>query len=60
MGLLDLNRILLNEGLLDTIKIAWNIAVNPSLRQRILQNSKQIIWVTSFLLVINRRNAPKG
>ncbi|BAZ44939.1 hypothetical protein NIES4102_19560 [Chondrocystis sp. NIES-4102] len=37
MGLLNFNQMLQDEGLLGTIKIAWNVAVNPNLRQRILQ-----------------------
>lgn len=37
MGLLSLNQILQDEGLFGTIKIAWNVVVNPNLRQRILQ-----------------------
>ena len=37
MGLLSLGQMVRDEGLLGMIKIAWNIGINPNLRQRILQ-----------------------
>lgn len=37
MGLLNLGQIIKDEGLLATVKIAWNIATKPSLRQRLFQ-----------------------
>ena len=37
MGLLNLDRVLRDEGFLGTVKIAWNILTNPHLRQRVLQ-----------------------
>ncbi|MGK7949148.1 MAG: cyclopropane-fatty-acyl-phospholipid synthase family protein [Xenococcaceae cyanobacterium] len=37
MGLLNLGQMLRDEGLLGTVKIAWNILINPNLRQRVLQ-----------------------
>ncbi len=37
MGLLCLGQMVRDEGLLGMVKIAWNIVINPNLRQRILQ-----------------------
>lgn len=37
MKLLNLGQIIRDEGLLRTVKIAWNILINPNLRHRILQ-----------------------
>jgi cyclopropane fatty-acyl-phospholipid synthase-like methyltransferase len=37
MKLLNLSQMIRDEGLLRTVKIAWNILTNPSLRHRILQ-----------------------
>jgi cyclopropane fatty-acyl-phospholipid synthase-like methyltransferase len=37
MKLLNLSQIVRDEGLLRTVKIAWNILTNPNLRHRILQ-----------------------
>lgn len=37
MGLLSLSQMVRDEGLFGTVKIAWNILVNPHLRQRVLQ-----------------------
>jgi cyclopropane fatty-acyl-phospholipid synthase-like methyltransferase len=37
MKLLNLSQIIRDEGLLRTVKIAWNILTNPNLRHRILQ-----------------------
>jgi cyclopropane fatty-acyl-phospholipid synthase-like methyltransferase len=37
MKLLNLSQIIRDEGLLRTVKIAWNILTNPDLRHRILQ-----------------------
>ena len=37
MGLLNLGQMLQDEGLWGTVKIAWNVVINPNLRQRILQ-----------------------
>lgn len=37
MGLLSLGQMVRDEGLLGTIKIAWNVLINPDLRQRVLQ-----------------------
>jgi cyclopropane fatty-acyl-phospholipid synthase-like methyltransferase len=37
MKLLNLSQIVRDEGLLRTVKIAWNILINPNLRHRILQ-----------------------
>jgi cyclopropane fatty-acyl-phospholipid synthase-like methyltransferase len=37
MKLLNLSQIVRDEGLLGTVRIAWNILTNPNLRNRILQ-----------------------
>jgi cyclopropane fatty-acyl-phospholipid synthase-like methyltransferase len=37
MGLLTLRQMIRDEGILRTIKIAWNILINPNLRQRVLK-----------------------
>ena len=37
MGLLNLRQMIQDEGLLGTIKIVWNVLINPNLRQRVLQ-----------------------
>jgi cyclopropane fatty-acyl-phospholipid synthase-like methyltransferase len=37
MKLLNLSQIIRDEGILRTVKIAWNILTNPDLRHRILQ-----------------------
>ncbi len=37
MGLLNLGQMVRDEGLLGTVKIAWNVLTNPNLRQRVLQ-----------------------
>ena len=37
MGLLSLGQMIRDEGILGTIKIVWNILINPNLRQRVLQ-----------------------
>ena len=37
MGLLSLGQMMRDEGLLGMVKIAWNIVINPNLRQRILK-----------------------
>ena len=36
MGLLNLRQMIADEGLLRTVKIAWNILTNPNLRHRVL------------------------
>ncbi|VEP14120.1 Methyltransferase type 11 [Hyella patelloides LEGE 07179] len=37
MGLLNLGQMVRDEGLLGTVKIAWNVLINTNLRQRVLQ-----------------------
>ncbi len=37
MGLLSLGQMVRDEGLIGTAKIAWNVLINPNLRQRVLQ-----------------------
>ena len=37
MGLLNIGQMMRDEGLLGTLKIAWNILIHPNLRQRVLQ-----------------------
>ncbi|MEG3437258.1 class I SAM-dependent methyltransferase [Pannus brasiliensis CCIBt3594] len=37
MGLLDPRTVLRDEGILDTLKIAWNLLARPDLRQRVLE-----------------------
>lgn len=37
MGLLDLDRMIRDEGLFGTVKIIWNVLTKPNLRHRILQ-----------------------
>lgn len=37
MGLLNLRQMIRDEGLLGTVKIAWNVLINPNLRHRVLQ-----------------------
>lgn len=37
MGLLRLDRLIQDEGLLNTLQIGWNVATNPNLRQRVLK-----------------------
>lgn len=37
MGLLTLRQMMRDEGILRTIKIGWNILINPNLRQRVLE-----------------------
>ncbi len=42
MGLLNLDRVLRDEGFLGTVKIAWNIVTHPHLRHRILQMRRNL------------------
>ncbi len=37
MGLLNLNQMINDEGLLRTVKIIWNVLTQPNLRRRVLQ-----------------------
>ncbi|ACB53143.1 hypothetical protein cce_3795 [Crocosphaera subtropica ATCC 51142] len=37
MGLLNLNQMINDEGLLRTVKIIWNVLTKPNLRRRVLQ-----------------------
>lgn len=37
MGLLNPQRMIVDEGLWDTVKIAWNVFTKPPIRQRVLQ-----------------------
>ena len=42
MGLLNLDRVLRDEGFLGTVKIPWNIVTHPHLRHRILQMRRNL------------------
>jgi hypothetical protein len=37
MGLLNLDRMIRDEGLFGTVKISWNVLTKPHLRSRVLQ-----------------------
>lgn len=43
MGLLNFGQMVRDEGLLRTIKIAWNVLTNPNLRQRVLQMRRSFL-----------------
>ncbi|PSB02223.1 SAM-dependent methyltransferase [Merismopedia glauca] len=42
MGLLNLKKMLQDEGIADTLKIAWNILKNPVIRRRVLEMRR--VW----------------
>lgn len=64
MGLLNLRQVIADEGLLGTVKIAWNILTNPNLRHRVLQMRRNFqqqgnnIGYVVYCAEVNYRRSP--